>query len=132
MALVNSIVKKAKTSERAYTCLKTAWVIRGKADTLPKDTPNYKNIIDQLNKEERDFIANAYEGFSDAYMKESFPMCGMDESTVALLIAELARKSSKFDESLRWVSRILLSKEASERIKEKAREIKELIKEGRN
>ncbi len=31
MALVNSIIKKAKTSERAYTCLKTAWVIRGKA-----------------------------------------------------------------------------------------------------
>jgi uncharacterized protein (DUF2225 family) len=132
MALVSSIVKKAKTSEKAYTCLKTAWVIRGKAETLPKDTPDYNKIIEQLKKEELEFISNAYEGFSEAYMKETFPMCGMDESTIALLIAELARKTGKLDESSRWVSRILISKEANERIKEKAREIKELIKEGRN
>ena len=132
MALVSSIVKKAKTSERAYTCLKTAWVIRGKTETLPKDTPDYKKVIARLNKEEMEFIYNAYEGFSEAYMKETFPMCGMDESTIALLIAELARKTGKLDESSRWVSRILISREANERIKEKARDIKELIKEGRN
>lgn len=132
MALVSSIVKKAKLSEKAYTCLKTAWVIRGKAETLPKDTLDYNKVIEQLNKEELEFISNAYDGFSEAYMKESFPMCGMDESTIALLIAELARKIGKLDEASRWVSRILISKEANERIKEKARDIKELIKEGRN
>ncbi len=132
MALVSSIVKKAKTSERAYTCLKTAWVLRGKAETLPKDTPDYRKVITQLNKEELEFISNAYEGFSEAYMKETFPMCGMDESTIGLLLAELARKIDKLDESSRWVSRILVSREANERIKDKAREIKELIKEGRN
>ncbi len=132
MSLVNSIVKKSKTSERAYTCLKTAWVIRGKAESLPTDTPEYNKVIAQLNKEEMEFISNAYEGFSEAYMTESFPMCGMNESTIALLVAELARKIGKLDESSRWVSRILISKEASERIKDKAREIKELIKEGRN
>lgn len=132
MALVSSIVKKAKTSERAYTCLKTAWVIRGKAETLDKATPNYKKVLAQLLKEEMEFISNAYEGFSDAYMKETFPMCGMDESTIALLLAELARKIGNLDESSRWVSRILISREANDRIKDKAREIKELIKEGRN
>jgi uncharacterized protein (DUF2225 family) len=132
MALVNSIVKKAKTSERAYTCLKTAWVIRGKMESLPSDTPDYKTVITKLYKEEKEFISNAYEGFSEAYMTEVFPMCGMDESTIALLVAELARKIGKLDESSRWISRILISREANERIKEKAREIKELIKEGRN
>ncbi|HHT88159.1 MAG TPA: DUF2225 domain-containing protein [Clostridiales bacterium] len=132
MALVNSIVKKGKTSEKAYTCLKTAWVIRGKAETLPNDTPNYKEVIAQLQKEEKEFISNAYEGFSEAYMTEAFPMCGMDENTIALLVAELARKIGKLDESSRWISKILISREASERIKDKAREIKELIKEGRN
>lgn len=132
MALVSSIVKKAKTSERAYTCLKTAWVIRGKLETLPKDTPDYKKVIAQLNKEEMEFINNAYEGFSEAYMKETFPMCGMDESTIALLVAELARKIGNLDESSRWISRILISRDANDRIKDKAREIKELIKEGRN
>lgn len=131
MALVNSIVKKAKTSERAYTCLKTAWVIRGKIETLASDTPNYKKVIAQLKKEEMEFISNAYEGLSEAFMTEAFPMCGMDESTITLLIAELARKIGKTDESSRWVSRLLISREASERIKDKAREIRDLLKEGK-
>lgn len=132
MALVSSIVKKAKTSERAYTCLKTAWVIRGKAETLSKDTPDYKQVLLRLKKEEMEFISNAYEGFSDAFMKETFPMCGMDESTITLLVAELARKTGKLDEASRWISRVLVSRDANDRIKDKAREIKELLKEGRN
>lgn len=131
MALVNSIIKKAKTSERAYTCLKTAWVIRGKAENFPLDTPNYKEEIAKLKKEEKEFLSNAYEGFSEAFMKESFPMCGMDENTMTILVAELARKKGNLDEALRWVSRVLVSRDASERIKERARDIKELIKEGR-
>ena len=132
MALVNSIVKKAKVSERAYICLKTAWVIRGKTETLSKDTLDYQKVIAQLNKEELEFLSNAYEGFSEAFMKETFPMCGMDESTISLLLAELSRRIGKLDESSRWVSRILTSREANERIKEKARDIKELIKEEKN
>lgn len=131
MALVNSIVKKAKISERAYTCLKTAWVIRGKSETLPVDTPNYDKVIKELEKEEMDFITKAYEGFSEAFMKETFPMCGMDENTITLLVAELARKTGNFEESSRWVSKILISRDANERIKEKARDIKELLKEGK-
>ena len=54
-------------------------------------------------------------------------MCGMDEITVTYLIAELARRIGKYDESSRWISRVLTSREASERIKNKAREIKEMI-----
>lgn len=131
MALVNAIVKKAKTSERAYTCLKTAWVIRGKAENLPKDTPDYQRVAEALEKEETEFITNAYEGFVEAFMKETFPMCGMDENTITLLVAELARKIKKYDESSRWISKVLISRDCNERIKEKAREIKDLIKEGR-
>jgi len=47
-----------------------------------------------------------------------------------LLVAELARKVGKNDEASRWISKLLISKDASERIKERAREIKELLKEG--
>ncbi len=130
MALINSIVKKAKLSEKAYICLKTAWLIRGKRENLPEDTPNYKEIVEKLLQEEKEFISNAYEGFSEAYMKEGFPMCGMDVNTITLLVAELARKVGKYDECSRWISKILISKEASERIKDKAREIKEMLKEG--
>ena len=36
MALLNTIVKHGKTSERAYTCLKIAWLFRGKREELMK------------------------------------------------------------------------------------------------
>ena len=132
LALINSIVKKSKTSERAYTCLKTAWVIRGKAENFPKNTPDYKAQLQEMEKEEIDFIEKAYVGFDEAFSKEEFPMCGMDESTMTLLMAELARRVGRYDEASRWISRVLISKGANERIKEKAREIKEKIKESKS
>lgn len=128
LALVNTIVKKSKLSERAYTCLKTAWLIRGKSESLPGDTPDYNNVIKQLEKEELEFISNAYEGFQEAFSKEMFPMCGMDENTMTYLVADLARRLGKYDESSRWISKVLIARDANERIKSKARDLKDLIK----
>lgn len=129
LALVNAIVKKSKVSERAYTCLKTAWVIRGKSEHLSKDLPDYSKQLVALEKEELEFLDKAYTGFEEAFSKEDFPMCGMDESTITLLMAELARKSGKYDAAGRWISKVLISKDANERIKQKARDIKDLIKD---
>lgn len=127
LALVNTMVKRARSSEKAYTCLKTAWLLRGKAENLPDDTPNFEEVTAALHKEEVELLGNAYTGFMDAFSKEGFPICGMDEITLTYLLAELARRVGKNEESLRWVSRVLISKNASERIKSRAREIKELI-----
>ena len=127
LVLVNTIVKKAKNSERAYTCLKIAWLLRGKAETLPADTENYNQEIAKLKSEEDEFIYNAYEGFTTAFSKEMFPMCGMDENTVTYLVADLARRCGKFDEAGRWISKVLVARDANERIKSKARDLKELI-----
>lgn len=131
LALVNSIVKKSKTSERAYICLKTAWVIRGKIENLSTEEETSENqmAIKNLQKEEEEFIQKAYEGFNEAILKEAFPMCGMDESTVSLLIADLARRTHRYEEASRWLSKILVSRNSNERIKEKAREIKDLMRE---
>lgn len=131
LALANAVVKKAKPSEKAYTCLKMAWLFRGKAETLPKDTPNYDEFIKELKTNETELLSNAYDGFMVAFSKESFPMCGMDETTVTYLIADLARRIGKFDEASRWISRVLTSRQANERIKNKARDIKELINKGK-
>lgn len=131
LALVNSIVKKSKTSERVYICLKTAWVIRGKIENLSTEEETSENqmAIKNLQKEEEEFIQKAYEGFNEAILKEAFPMCRMDESTVSLLIADLARRTHKYEEASRWLSKILVSRNSNERIKEKAREIKDLMRE---
>lgn len=129
LALVNTVVKRAKASEKAYTCLKLAWLLRGKAETLPSDTPDLENVKKALADQEKEFIANAYAGFNEAFSKEPFPMCGMDETTLTYLVAELARKIGKYDEALRMIARVLISREVNERIKAKAREMKDMIRE---
>ena len=131
LALVNAIVKNAKDSERAYICLKTAWLIRGKRETLPEDTPNYEEEKRKLQEEEYQFLEKAYHGFKMAFPKDLFPMCGMDEDTCTYLVAELARRSGEFDDASRWISKLLVSRTANDRIKEKGRDVKELIRAGR-
>lgn len=127
LALANTVVKRAKASEKAYTCLKTAWVLRGKAESLPADTPDLQKVKADLTAEEREFLENAYNGFLEAYPKEMFPMCGMDENTICYLVAELARRTGHFDDAKRWVARVLVSKSANDRIKQKAMELKEKL-----
>jgi len=53
----------------------------------------------------------------------------MDEDTVMCLIADLARRIGKTDDAKRLLSRIITSRTANDRIKNKARELKELIQE---
>lgn len=127
MVLMSAIVKKAKASEKAYTCLKMGWLLRAKAESLAKDLDKRDALVEGLQKEEEECLKNAFEGFKAAFEKESFPMCGMDEVTVTYLVGELARRCGNFEESGRWISRVLTNKNANERIKNKAREIKELI-----
>lgn len=132
LALINTIVKKSKISERAYTCLKTAWLIRGKVETLPEDTSDRNKVIEELKKEEDELLKNAYEGFLEAFSKESFPMCGMDENTTTYLVADLARRVGKNEEALRWLSKVITARDANERIKDKARDLKDMIAKSRS
>ncbi len=128
LVLLNTIVANSKNSEKAYTCLKLAWLCRGKRESLVLGNPKDKQEILELVKLEQEYIQKAYEGFDNAISKENFPMCGMDENTVMYLLAELARRCGKYEDSLRLVSKILVSRDANERIKDKARAIKDAIK----
>ena len=107
--------------------MKTAWLIRGKYETLPAETPDFLNVKKALQEEEMEFLKNAYEGFQEAFSKEMFPMCGMDENTCTYLVGELARRLGEYEAASRWISRVLTARDANERIKAKAREAKELI-----
>lgn len=129
LALASTIIKKAPDSEKAYTCLKTAWIFRGKAESLPKDTENYKEELRAIKKQEIELLNNACEGFASAYSKEDFPMCGMDQLTLEYLMADLCRRTGRFDESGRYISRVLTNRSANERIKNKARDLKELLEQ---
>lgn len=131
LALVNAVVKKSKVSERAYVCLKLAWLMRGKAETLPKDTENYEEQIKELHASEQEFTEKAYEGFKVAMSKELFPICGMDEYTFLYVTADLARKCKDYTMAYKLVGDVVTSRTASVKLKDRARDLKDLIKQER-
>lgn len=125
LALLTSVVKKAKNSERAYTSMKLAWVLRGKRLSLKPGSPEIK----ALYKEEMECISNAYDGYMQAISRELFPIAGMDELTLQYLMADMARKLKKYNEAARLIANVLTSKSASARLKDQALTLKELIKD---
>lgn len=130
LALVTAIVKKAKSSERAYTCLKYAWVLRGKRQFLTSKKEGIRpEEIRSLYGDELECLKNAYEGFLQAVSTETFPIAGMDENTLNYLLADLARRLGRNEEALRLLSDVITSRTASSRMKDEALKIKELIRE---
>ena len=126
LALLGTMVRRSLASEQAYTCLKIAWLLRGKEENLAEEEGK-EAARTQLKEKEAELIDTSYNGFSQAFSREEFPMCGMDEYTTELLMADLARRSGKKEESARWISTILVARECNDRIKNKAREVKELL-----
>lgn len=126
LALYNSIVKRAKTSEKAYTCLKISWLYREMAgmDAASEEEKAKKAEYEKLQEE---FYKEAYEGFQKALATETFPMCGMDSFTMDYLIASMACHFKDFSYASKAVSNILSSQIADRRIKNRALELKEEI-----
>ncbi len=130
LALLNSVAKKAKTSEKAYTCLIISWLLRGKAEQLQQESPDKKNEIEECQKEEAMFYQQAYDGLMKAVSTEMGPICGMDQSTVDYLLAVMSFKYKKYDVASKTLANVITSVSASRKIKDKALELKEeIIKE---
>lgn len=129
LALISTVIKCAKNSEKAYICLKLAWITRGMKENLDNAQPDYNANYEKLDKNELNYLKNAYEGFSEAYMNEQFPICGMDENTLCIILAETARKLGKKHEALRYLETVIMSKNATDRMKDMARDIREQCKE---
>ena len=125
LALASAMVKKARTSEKAYICLKTAWLMRGYAESLEEQGETDK--LQEIREGEQDFLEKAYQGFSKAVTEEIFPICGMNEPTFDYLLAALAIEINRMDDAKRLVSNILQSTQTNPRAKDKARELKDII-----
>ena len=126
LVLMCDVVGGVSNSRKAYTCLKMAWVIRG---WLESDSNLSEEKKEELKKDERECIQNAYEGYTKAFSVETFPMSGMDEMTLSFLLAQLAYSLGKYRESLQMLANIIGNKNVSARIKDKALLLKEQIRE---
>lgn len=127
MALANAVVKRSKGSEKAYICLKNAWLLRGYAEYLQEEGNADGALLADLAKQENEFLSNAYKGFLEARQSEPFPICGMNTVTVDYLVAVLAMRFKEYEVAARLVGEVMTSPGANARIKDRAREIKEQI-----
>ena len=127
LALANAVIKKGKISERAYICLKLAWLYRGKGENLPKEEKDRDKLLKELKETEAQYISKAYEGLGTAIYKESYPIAGMDEWTCAYLVAELAVQCQDYTKAMKLLSDIIVSRAASSKLKDKARELRRSI-----
>ncbi|RHW54182.1 DUF2225 domain-containing protein [Clostridium botulinum] len=113
LSLLNYVVIGSPYSKKGFNSLKLAWMYRLKDDY----------------EKEKLFLNEALESLKEAYSSEDFPMYGMDRYTAMYLIAELMRKAGNTEESLRWFSNVITCPGISSRLKNLARDQKDLIKE---
>ncbi len=127
LAVACCMAKQSKDSEKAYTCLRMAWLIRGKAETLDQSAADYQDQLKACREDEKEALTLAYEGFIGALKMEDFPIAGMDQATLNFLIAALAYELEKYDIAARMVSTVITNQAVSPRLKDKARDLKDTI-----
>jgi len=127
LALYGAVAKMGKASEKAYNCLKLAWLYRGKAESLDKTAADYEATLKACKDQEEMFYGQAYEGFMKAVSAEMFPMCGMDQNTMDYLLAYMSAHFKRYDVASKCIANILQSSSAQSKTKERARDLKEQI-----
>ncbi len=134
MALLCAIKKPSKLSECAFLCLKLAWLYRGVRESLCPDgnadgfTDDIREIIESSENEENNYIKEAYNGFTEALIKEYPPICGMDEATINYLMSVLAYKNGDYDNASKYGYSVLSSRSATAKIKDKERDLMDKLK----
>ncbi|MCR4792808.1 MAG: DUF2225 domain-containing protein [Lachnospiraceae bacterium] len=131
LALACSVVKRGKSSEKAYVCLRMAWLMRSYREYLADQDGDNKELMDSLLAQEEEYEENAYNGFLDARGSEDIPIAGMDATTLDYLLAQLAFHFKDYQTCSRMVSGILTSPSANPRIKDKVRTLKDQLAEAR-
>ena len=112
LALLNAIVKKAKDGEKAYICMKITWLYRIKGNDLVN---------------EQRFADLTVKGFTSALANEYAPIMGLEEGTVLCLLGAFSMFLGQNESALKFLSELILYQNASDRLKERARDLKNEI-----
>lgn len=111
LSLLNYTMIDSPSSKKAMNCLKLAWMYR---------------ILSQSENENL-FMKYSLVGFKEAYNNEDFPIYSMDKFTTMYLIGELSRRIGDSDDALLWLGNVITTPNANQKIKDKARDQKDLI-----
>ena len=127
LVLICTMKKKAKMSEKAYVCLKLAWLRRAQLAELKKAENPDKELMEQVKKEYEGFYAQAYEGFMKALSTETPPYCGMASEAVEFMLANMSYKLGKYEAASKLVARLIQSPNTNHKIKDKCSDLKQEI-----
>lgn len=126
-ALECAKIKRAKTSEVAYTTLKLSWLYRSYLEEMSAASEEELAKKEEIRQKQETYYREAYDGFQKALASEDFPICGMDTFTMDYLLACLAYHFKEWSFASKAVSNILSSQTADRRIKDKALDLKTVI-----
>lgn len=112
LALLTSTIKKANFGEKAYICMKLTWLYRLKGG-------------DPAN--EKLFAQFVLKGFAKALAEEHPPIMGLEEATVLFIIAAFSKFVEQHKSAMKILSTLIVSKKASERLKNRARDLRNEI-----
>ena len=127
MALICTMKKRAKMSEKAYVCLKIAWLRRAQLKELEGNKDVDPQVIDMVKKEAEGFYAQAYEGFMKAISQETPPYCGMASEAVEYMLANMSVYFKKYDAAMKLIARLIQSPSTSRKLKDKCVDLKDDI-----
>lgn len=78
---------------------------------------------------ENSFLKQALEAFNETYIKERFPVYGLQRDSLMYLLGELNRRLGNYSDALLWFSKTITNLNSSYKIKDLARSAKDLIKD---
>lgn len=127
LALICAMYKEGLSSEIGYTCLKINWLYQDMALAITDEDDKSIQLKQSYEQESLNFSKKAYEYLCKARFEEDSPICGMDDTTFDYLLAALGYKSEDYKSAMRYLSSVTADRNASERLKDKAYDLKQLL-----
>lgn len=127
LALICTLKKRAKMSEKALVCLKIAWLRRSQLAELEKDEKANPEVVKMVKAEYDGFYKQAYEGFMKAISTETPPYCGMGSEAVEYMLANMSVYYKNYEAASKLVARLIQSPSTSRKVKDKCVDLKEEI-----
>lgn len=120
LALFTDVLVGRTELERAFTSLKALWIVKALIEQCGSGEAmnTYKELFKELS-------VTAYEGFSRSYSAARFPVFGMGIDTYHYLLGALAYHGDMREASMKWLSKTVVSMSSNDRLKEKARELRD-------
>ena len=107
MALLCTVTKAGKESEIGNICLKIDWLYQDLADELDENSSDYESKKENYLAEAHNFAMNAYEHLSKARMEESFPIAGMNETTLDYLLSYLGYVKGEYQTAMQYLTGVV-------------------------